>query len=284
MNKVLYALFSIMAFTSCASSFKIQGSSNISGLDGKKLYLKVDQADSLVDLDSCDVVHGQFSFHGNIDSVRIAQVFMDDVNLQFPIVIESGDITVKLDNTQQRVSGTPLNDKLNTFWTKFTQLRNQYAEIDHEESAALLNGHNEATIDAQLIKKALIVYGKGDKLFTKFVTENFDNILGPWAFLTRVSYDSTPNAYPIWMNDYMYANAINQLPSWIDYIMSKATDTFKNNAQVKAFYADFQQARKEMNGTAEPAAMPIPDAAGTTPGTAIAPPTPSEMAGDSLPQ
>ena len=205
MNKVLYALLSLVMLASCADSYTIQGTSNVSALDGRKLYLKVDQADSLIDLDSCDVVHGQFSFHGTIDSVKVAQVFMDDVNLQFPIVIESGNINVKLNNTQQRVSGTPLNDKLNDFWTKFTQLRNQYGEIDHEESAAILNGHDEETINAQLIKKALVVYEKGDKLFTKFVTDNFDNVLGPWGFLTRISYDTTPNAYPVWMNDYMYA-------------------------------------------------------------------------------
>ena len=56
----------------------------------------------------CDVVHGQFAFHGTVDSTKIGQIFMDDINLQFPVVIEKGDITVKLDNTQQRVSGTPL--------------------------------------------------------------------------------------------------------------------------------------------------------------------------------
>lgn len=280
MNKVLYALLTLAAFTSCANSFNIQGTSNVSSLDGRKLYLKTDQGDSLINLDSCDVVHGQFSFHGTIDSVKVAQVFMDDVNLQFPVVLEKGDITLRLDNTQQRVSGTPLNDKLNDFWTKFTQLRNQYVEIDHEESAAILNGHDEETVNARLIKKALGVYAKGDRLFTKFITENFDNILGPWGFLTRITYDTTPNAFPIWMNDYMYANVVNQLPSWIEYIMAKATDTFKQNPQVKAFYADFQQAQKEMNGTAEPAAAAIPDTTGTAPTAAVTPPTPAQMAGE----
>ena len=202
---------------------------------------------------------------------------MDDINLQFPVVIEKGDIIVKLDNTQQRVSGTPLNDKINDFWTKFTQLRNQYAEIDHEESEAIMNGHDEEIVNAQLIKKALNVYDKGDKLFTKFITENFNNILGPWCFLTRISYETTPNAYPIWMNDYMYTNAINQLPSWIEFIMTKATDAFKQNPQIKAFYNDFLQAQKEMNGMIEPAGQ-----AEATPNAAIAPPTPSQMAGDSI--
>ena len=196
------------------------------------------------------------------------------MNLQFPIVLEEGKIQLKLDNTQLRVSGTPLNDKLNTFWTKFTQLRNQYVEIDHEESVAIMNGHDEAATDARLIKKALQVYGNIDKLFTSFITENFDNTLGVWGFLTRVSYDMTPNAYPVWMNDYLYMNATNQLSSWVEYIMLKASDIFKNNPAIKDFYDKFQRAQKEMNGME----MPTPDVSTQNP--SIAPPTPAEMAGD----
>ena len=274
MKKILYALITLLAFTSCAKSYDIQGTSNISNLDGRKLYLKGGSADTLITLDSCEVVHGEFSFTGTLDSVQVAQVYMDDMNLQFPIVLEEGKIQLKLDNTQLRVSGTPLNDKLNTFWTKFTQLRNQYVEIDHEESVAIMNGHDEAATDARLIKKALQVYGNIDKLFTSFITENFDNTLGVWGFLTRVSYDMTPNAYPVWMNDYLYMNATNQLSSWVEYIMLKASDIFKNNPAIKDFYDKFQRAQKEMNGME----MPTPDVSTQNP--SIVPPTPAEMAGD----
>lgn len=274
MKKILYALITLLAFTSCAKSYDIQGTSNISNLDGRKLYLKGGSADTLITLDSCEVVHGEFSFTGTLDSVQVAQVYMDDMNLQFPIVLEEGKIHLNLDNTQLRVSGTPLNDKLNTFWTKFTQLRNQYVEIDHEESVAIMNGHDEAATDARLIKKALLVYGNIDKMFTSFITENFDNTLGVWGFLTRVSYDMTPNAYPVWMNDYLYMNANNQLSSWVEYIMLKASDIFKNNPAIKDFYNKFQRAQKEMNGME----MPTPDVSTQNP--SIAPPTPAEMAGD----
>ena len=112
MNKVLYALLSLVMLASCADSYTIQGTSNVSALDGRKLYLKVDQADSLIDLDSCDVVHGQFSFHGTIDSVKVAQVFMDDVNLQFPIVIESANINLNVNNKQRALNGTNLHANL----------------------------------------------------------------------------------------------------------------------------------------------------------------------------
>lgn len=196
------------------------------------------------------------------------------MNLQFPIVLEEGDIQLKLDNTLLRVSGTPLNEKLNTFWTKFTQLRNQFIEIDHEEGVSIMNGHDEEATNGRLIKKALLVYANIDKLFTAFVTNNFDNTLSTWGFLTRVSYDMTPNAYPIWMNDYLYANAVSQLPSWVEFIMAKAPDVFKNNAAIKDFYEKFQRAQKEMNGMELPTQETMPN------NSNIAPPTPAEMAGD----
>ncbi len=274
MNKILYALVILLALTSCTKSYYIHGTSNISSLDGQQLYLKGGSGDSLITLDSCEVVHGNFSFKGTLDSVQVAQIYMDDMNLQFPIVLEEGDIQLKLDNTLLRVSGTPLNEKLNTFWTKFTQLRNQFIEIDHEEGVSIMNGHDEEATNARLIKKALLVYANIDKLFTAFVTNNFDNTLSTWGFLTRVSYDMTPNAYPIWMNDYLYANAVSQLPSWVEFIMAKAPDVFKNNAAIKDFYEKFQRAQKEMNGMELPTQETMPN------NSNIAPPTPAEMAGD----
>lgn len=274
MNKILYALVILLALTSCTKSYYIHGISNISSLDGRQLYLKGGSGDSLITLDSCEVVHGNFSFKGTLDSVQVAQIYMDDMNLQFPIVLEEGDIQLKLDNTLLRVSGTPLNEKLNTFWTKFTQLRNQFIEIDHEEGVSIMNGHDEEATNARLIKKALLVYANIDKLFTAFVTNNFDNTLSTWGFLTRVSYDMTPNAYPIWMNDYLYANAVSQLPSWVEFIMAKAPDVFKNNAAIKDFYEKFQRAQKEMNGMELPTQETMPN------NSNIAPPTPAEMAGD----
>ena len=274
MNKILYALVILLALTSCTKSYYIHGTSNISSLDGRQLYLKGGSGDSLITLDSCEVVHGNFSFKCTLDSVQVAQIYMDDMNLQFPIVLEEGDIQLKLDNTLLRVSGTPLNEKLNTFWTKFTQLRNQFIEIDHEEGVSIMNGHDEEATNARLIKKALLVYANIDKLFTAFVTNNFDNTLSTWGFLTRVSYDMTPNAYPIWMNDYLYANAVSQLPSWVEFIMAKAPDVFKNNAAIKDFYEKFQRAQKEMNGMELPTQETMPN------NSNIAPPTPAEMAGD----
>lgn len=281
MNKILYALISLVALASCAQSYNIQGTSNISSLDGRKLYLKKVNDGSLQSLDSCDVVHGQFAFQGTFDSVQVVSVYIGDMNF-FPVVMEEGDIVMRLDNGQREVGGTPLNDKLNQFWTKFVQLSNRYMEIEHQGNAALLDGKDEYSVNREAMMKAMQVYHSGDTLFTNFVVNNFDNVLSSWGFSTRVAYDSDPGAFPIWLNQYLYMNASSQLPSWIEYIMTKAPDNFKNDPQVKFIYNSLQEYRNGTAGLPDQRTMPVPDAAGTTPDAVPAPPTPAEMAGDTV--
>ena len=83
MNKIFYSLIVAIAMilTSCAGTYDIKGTSNVSVLDGKMLYLKQYHDSDLKNIDSCDVVHGQFGFNGRLDSVRMVTLFMDDENI-----------------------------------------------------------------------------------------------------------------------------------------------------------------------------------------------------------
>ena len=45
-------------------------------------------------------------------------------------------------------------------------------------------------------------------------------------------------------DDYLYMNAISQLPSWVEFIIAKAPDSFKANSAIKDFYENFQRAQK----------------------------------------
>lgn len=238
MNKALYAIISVLALASCANSFHITGTTNVSTLDGQKLYLKVFKDTALRNVDSCDVVHGQFQFAGNTDSVRIANIILDD-NSSVPVVLESGDIQVKIDNTQESVTGTPLNEKLSKFRTKFTQLLNQSADLVHQHDQAIMNGSNMAAVNARLAQKDAEINASLDKLVTSFVTDNFDNVLGPYVFLN------------VCMNRYN----VPMLDAWVEDIWSKATDKFKNDPQVKEYYEAAQENQAIMNGTKEPVNM-----------------------------
>ena len=253
MNKILYALVTILALASCANTYNIQGTSNVSTLDSRMLYLKVLKDNDFKSLDSCDVVHGQFHFAGTFDSTSMANIFMDDESV-LPLVLESGDITIKIDNTQQTVSGTPLNDKLFKFFNRYNQLRSQEAELLHTHDRAIMNGSNMEMVNAKLQEEAMKISQEEDKLVTTFVTDNFDNVLGPGIFfMMTIGYQ-----YP-------------ELTPWIEDIMSKATEKFKNDTYVRDYYKKAQENQAIMNGLKD---LP-PAAPAMTPPPA---PTPNDMA------
>jgi hypothetical protein len=263
MKRILYAFISVLGLTSCANSFTINGSSTVSTLDGQKLYLNVKKDTTFKNIDSCDVVHGQFQFAGTIDSVRIGNIILDD-NTGLPVVLESGDIQVKIDNTQESVTGTPLNDKLSAFRAKFNQLANQDADLVHKHDQAIMNGQDMNVVNQRLAAEKEQINAKIDKLVTGFVRENFDNVLGPYVFISTC------------MNRYQ----VPMLDAWIEDIMSTATDKFKNDPMVKEYYQAAQDNEQIMNGMKEAPAQPQPGAPdGMQP---AAPPqdgpTPNEMA------
>lgn len=230
MNKILYALAVVAALASCANSYNVQGSSSVSSLDGSKLYLKAIKDNELKNIDSCDVVHGQFQFSGVLDTVRMVNLFLDDQSIM-PVVLEGGEITISIDNATQNVSGTPLNDKLYKFLNKHNQLDNRMSELSHKQSQMLLEGIAESVIDEELSAEAERIAKEEDDLVTNFIVENFDNVLGPGVFMMITSRYQ----YPL-------------LTPQIDHIMSKATEKFKNNPYVKDYYQTATENEARMQG------------------------------------
>jgi hypothetical protein len=180
--------------------------------------LKSIKNNELKNIDSCEVVHGQFRFAGLLDTVRMANLFMDDESIM-PVVLEKGEIFIKIDNASQTVSGTPLNEKLYEFIDFHSQLGNQMAELSHRQSQMFLDGIDEVTINQQLNLEAADIARREDSLVTNFIVENFDNVLGPGIFMMITS----SYRYPV-------------LTPQIEDIMSKATDKFKNDPYVKDYY------------------------------------------------
>lgn len=234
MHKILLAFATMALMGSCANSYNVQGSSSISSLDGSKLYLKAVKNNELKSIDSCDIVHGQFHFNGILDTVKMANLFMDDQSIM-PIVLEEGEIVIKLDNAAQSVGGTPLNDKLYKFIDKHKQLDNRMSELSHKQSQMLLEGVDELTINEQLNAEAGKIAAEEDKLVTSFIVENFDNVLGPGVFMMITSGFNVPVLTP-----------------QIEDIMSKATDKFKNDPYVKEYYQVASENMAKMQGLDEP--------------------------------
>ena len=234
MHKILLAFATMALMASCANSYNVQGSSSISSLDGSKLYLKAVKNNELKSIDSCDIVHGQFHFNGILDTVRMANLFMDDQSIM-PVVLEEGEIVIKLDNAAQSVGGTPLNNKLYKFIDKHKQLDNRMSELSHKQSQMMLEGVDELTINEHLNAEAEKIAAEEDKLVTSFIVENFDNVLGPGVFMMITSGFNVPVLTP-----------------QIEDIMSKATEKFKNDPYVKEYYQVASENMAKMQGLDEP--------------------------------
>ena len=234
MHKILLAFATMALMASCANSYNVQGSSSISSLDGSKLYLKAVKNNELKSIDSCDIVHGQFHFNGILDTVRMANLFMDDQSIM-PVVLEEGEIVIKLDNAAQSVGVTPLNDKLYKFIDKHKQLDNRMSELSHKQSQMMLEGVDELTINEHLNAEAEKIAAEEDKLVTSFIVENFDNVLGPGVFMMITSGFNVPVLTP-----------------QIEDIMSKATEKFKNDPYVKEYYQVASENMAKMQGLDEP--------------------------------
>ena len=216
MNKLFYTLISLLGLASCANTYNIQGSSNVSTLDGRMLYLKVLKDNDFKKLDSCDVVHGQFHFAGAFDSVAMASIFK-----------------------------------------KWNQLRGEQLELVHRHDQAIMDGSDMNQVIKELNAESVRLSVLEDSLVTTFVTDNFDNVLGPGVFMMV----TLGNPYP-------------QLTPWIEDIMSKATTHFKNDAYVKDYYQKAQENEQIMNGMRE-----VPAPAPAQPAQPVQPaPTPNELA------
>ena len=144
-NRILPLLLLLVFFTSCARKYKVEGSSSVTSLDGKMLFLKTLQNGQWVAVDSAEVIHGLFSMKGPVDSVMMVTLYMDDEGIM-PLVLEDGKIEVSISNTQLAAKGTLLNDRLYEFIEKRNALELQIEELDRKEARMVLDGANSALV------------------------------------------------------------------------------------------------------------------------------------------
>ena len=192
---------------SCSEQYMVSGSSNVEGLEGNMLYLRVFKDNDMFAIDSSRVV----------DSVMMAYVFLENSSVM-PVVLENGDVNVRIDETTQSATGTPLNDTLTCFIRKKSQIDARMAELPHLEMKMLMNGIDHEQVMAELNEQALQLEHENDRLITRFIRSNYNNVLGPGVFMIMTSGFQ----YPI-------------LNPQIEEIISQAPPYFMNHPYVKEY-------------------------------------------------
>lgn len=218
MNKLLSYLLFCPFFASCGcSDYRLEGSSGIKEIDGKMVSLRIVSNDTLLTLDSAEIVHGSFSMKGKLDSVVMGNLFFGDENIM-PLVVEGGKIKVTIEYNELQVSGTPLNDALYGFINKRNDLDMKIEELDRKEARMILEGANVDDVQLQINKEAEQLVKEMDDHVLKFMSANYETVLGPNVFIMLCS--TLP--YPI-------------ITPQIDDILKAAPYSFKSNRIVKEF-------------------------------------------------
>lgn len=203
--------------SSCSDQYLVSGSSNVEGLEGRMLYLRVFKDTSMCVIDSSKVVHGRFKFRGMMDSVMMASVFLEE-NSVMPIVLESGDVNVQIDQNIQSATGTPLNDSLTSFIQKKSQIDARMEELSRMELKMIMNGMDHDQVRMELSEPVRELEYENDRLITRFIRSNYNNVLGPGVFMILTS----GLQYPI-------------LNPQIEEIISQAPSYFRNHPYVKEY-------------------------------------------------
>lgn len=234
----LYVATVALALSSCGASFTIKGETDGSMADGQKYYLSSFSGNELKNIDSCDVVHGQFEFHGSVDTVKLGLVVSDEFIL--PVILEGGDIDVTVDSkTGTEVGGSHYNDLFSTFRKDLEKIENEMDELSNRQLRGIKNGEDEDSLNMALTREARSIMGRKETLIKKFITDNMDNPLAAAAFqgLTIVPF--------------MMQGGYAELSPWIDEILTKANDSFKNDPYVKFYIERAKVIEGINNGTIE---------------------------------
>ena len=228
-TKIIYPILFLWILTSCASEYQIQGSSSVSRLDGKMLFVKVPQGDGLVKVDSAEVIHGFFRMQGVIDTAMIASLYMDDQSIM-PLVMEKGDIEILIDNARIQVKGTPLNEKLYDFVAKKSSLDDRAYEVERLESRLIMDGQPMEMVEKEVRMEREKLSKEMDELVMTFIQDNYENVLGPGVFLMVCNGFPYPLLTPL-----------------MEEIIEKAPDSFKNHELIKEYINAARENMKAMN-------------------------------------
>lgn len=219
--KILYPIIALTCAsflaTACSDRYLVDGSTTVHGMEGKMLYLKIYDNQDLRTIDSCSVMHGKFSFRGDVDSTMMANLFLGNQSLM-PIVLEGEGVSLKIDEMSQSVTGSPLNDSLYSFIQRKTQIDNQLAELPRMEGRMVMDGMDHEEVMARLRTTARDLNIQSDQLVTSFIKRNYTNVLGPGVFMIMTS----ELAYPV-------------LTPQIEALLIGAPSYFLNHPYVKEY-------------------------------------------------
>lgn len=153
MKKVLLALLIPALLVSCKGENEFSIDGNIKGLDGKKVFLEV-QDDSIgpKTIDTAKIENGSFKFKGEVKQPGLYAVRIESLQGKSYFIGEAGSIELKIDKdslTTVNARGTINNDKM----TEFTKLINPV----QKEAMAFQKANQQKVMEAQKTQDTVVM-------------------------------------------------------------------------------------------------------------------------------
>lgn len=183
-TQIIILLFSVViTLTSCSRHYSITGDVTHDVVRGRMLYLSVNQGIKEIRyVDSCQIVHGRFNIMGEIDSVVMARLYIDN-EILMPFVLEGGDMSVKIDYHKKTIEGGELNTLLNKYLVRMSELQTEWEAV-RERRIQLYLSINQAThLHNELEAQEIAILKKIEKEEIDFIRQNYTNPLGPGMFI-----------------------------------------------------------------------------------------------------
>ncbi|MDR0895360.1 MAG: DUF4369 domain-containing protein [Prevotellaceae bacterium] len=188
-------LFTLL-LVSCTHGYHIEGTSSIPDFDGKRVSLKTLRNGQWSTVDSTDVLHGCFAMKGKVDSVMLVMLYLNEEGIM-PLVLENGKITVLIDQTQITATGTPLNNALTGFIQKQNDYELRMEELERKEARLIMNGEGSYDeIHESVSRESHALLKERNDHVQRFITANYENVLGPGVFVMMCSTLSYPMMTP----------------------------------------------------------------------------------------
>lgn len=220
----------LASLSSCSDQYNIMGNSSVENYDGNTLYLKVLTAGNGEQRkDSSEVIHGRFGFEGVIDTVCMAQIYLGGTCLM-PIVLETGQISINFSDAGQTIKGGTLNERLYKFLGENARLQSEVQSANLTIARQIMDGCSIGASD-KLERHSEVLQQQIDRLWTSFIIDNKDNVLGPTYFMQYTS-------------QYFYPVITPQ----IEKILKHAPKSFLCHPDVQAYIRDAEFNMRLMQG------------------------------------
>ena len=189
MKKVLMVLLTAIILASCSTNkeqYSIQGT--VKSIDSGMVYLQKFDSEKWVNIDSTNLINGEFKFTGKIESPEMRQIAMEEKEIVVPLFVENSDISVQIfpDSLDKSiVIGSAAHDTYRKYLSMSAVIDKKMEELYKDWKKAVEVGDSAAMNRADSV--STVLDGEMKTQLMNFVKTNNATVVSPYLVM-RNSY------------------------------------------------------------------------------------------------